>query len=75
MKNILKSKDSLLEQFKSYETDKKQVCGGYINGGMQIGGMSYIDQYDPMFGQTCDTLVSSHDATGWIDHIYGKTSN
>ncbi len=77
MKNTMKSKDSLLEQFKNYETDTKQVLGGYVTGGMQNGGMSYIDQwYDN--APHCDLLVSQHDQKGWIDHIYeiyNKSSN
>ena len=65
------SKDALVAQFKNYEIDKNHVLGGAeVTGGRQDGKLSYIDQYDKTFGHTCDTLVSSHDEAGWIDHIY-----
>ena len=69
MKNTLKSKDSLLEQFKNHVIDCKEVIGGYVTGGMQNGGMSYLDEYYDG-EQHCDHLIGSHDAKGWIDHIY-----
>ncbi len=71
MKNTLKSKDSLLEQFKNYKIDMKLIHGGLkVNGGMQNGGNSYIDVTYDDGSQACDVLASTHDKAGWIDHIY-----
>ena len=70
MKNKMKE-DSLLEQFKDYEVEKRNIMGGVASyakfiGCRQDGTKSFFDVLDDNGKPHCDQQVSTKDGSNWF---------
>lgn len=66
-------KDSLMQEFKSYEIDNKaksEIRGGLkVTGCGQSGSVSYVDVTWSNGTSSCNHQVSTSDPAGWCDNL------